>query len=215
MPRLGLAAASLLLSLAATGANLDLHPDAVLGKPDFVTPPQGIATSINLMGPFATAEDPASGELWVVDEAAHRVLRYASASAFASGEAANLVLGQATLSGSQPNRGGLPAANTLQFPTAVVVDQAGRLYVADLGNNRVLRFRPPFSNGMAASVVLGRRRGRGPVELHGQCLQSWRNPRPGHAVQSRGARAQGGDLLRRPSLRRGPQQSPHRVHRYR
>jgi sugar lactone lactonase YvrE len=36
-----------------------------------------------------------------------------------------------------------------------VFDPTGNLWVSDLNNNRVLKFTPPFSNGMSASVVLG------------------------------------------------------------
>jgi sugar lactone lactonase YvrE len=34
-------------------------------------------------------------------------------------------------------------------------DPTGNLWVSDLNNNRVLKFTPPFSNGMSASVVIG------------------------------------------------------------
>jgi hypothetical protein len=40
-------------------------------------------------------------------------------------------------------------------PYGVHVGSGGRVYVADTGNHRVLVFTPPFSDGMAASAVLG------------------------------------------------------------
>ena len=43
----------------------------------------------------------------------------------------------------------------LNNPTTVTLDSSGNLYVADIGNNRVLMFEPPFTNGMNASVVIG------------------------------------------------------------
>ncbi|MBX3717873.1 MAG: hypothetical protein KF738_17885, partial [Burkholderiales bacterium] len=149
------AAAMLAASIAAQGAELDLAPDAVLGKPTFTTAAGGAASAANLIGPGQAAEDPVEGTLWVVDTAAHRVLRFGSAAAFANGEAANLVLGQPDFTSSAANRGGLPAANALSAPVGIAVDQAGRVYVAEDGNHRILVFRPPYANGMEAFAVIG------------------------------------------------------------
>ena len=58
----------------------------------------------------------------------------------------------------QPNFTSSVAATTqngLYAPTGAAIDSAGNLYVADYGNNRVLMYQPPFSNGMNASVVIG------------------------------------------------------------
>ena len=139
----------------ARAAPLDLAPDAVLGKPDYTTPTVGAASATNIQMPMGLAEDPVSGELWVTDHFASRVLRYASARAFANGEAANLVLGQANFTASDANRGGAVAANTLNRPRGLAVDQARRLYVSDSDNHRVLVYAPPFANGMDAGVVVG------------------------------------------------------------
>jgi hypothetical protein len=40
-------------------------------------------------------------------------------------------------------------------PRGLGFDGSGNLWVADLNNNRVLMFTPPFSNGMNANLVLG------------------------------------------------------------
>ena len=40
-------------------------------------------------------------------------------------------------------------------PFAVAVDGSGNIFIADTGNSRVLEFKPPLSNGMNASVVIG------------------------------------------------------------
>src|ERR1035441_1217723 len=40
-------------------------------------------------------------------------------------------------------------------PGDAVQDGAGNLYVADYGNCRVLQYKPPFTNGMAANLVIG------------------------------------------------------------
>jgi sugar lactone lactonase YvrE len=67
-----------------------------------------------------------------------------------------VVLGQPDFLSGDANRGtGMPAANTFNIPGSVAKDSAGNLYVGDSGNARVLIFRPPFSTGMKASVVIG------------------------------------------------------------
>lgn len=40
-------------------------------------------------------------------------------------------------------------------PSSVAVDSAGNVWVADRGNNRVLKYTAPVSNGQAASTVIG------------------------------------------------------------
>ncbi len=42
-------------------------------------------------------------------------------------------------------------AKTLCNPGALLVDNAGNLWVADTGNSRVLRYPPPFSSGLVAN----------------------------------------------------------------
>jgi len=69
-------------------------------------------------------------------------------------ESASVVLGQADFLHGSPNRGGKPAANTLRMPMGLAKDSDGNLYVADLGNCRILQFRPPFTNGMSASQII-------------------------------------------------------------
>lgn len=56
---------------------------------------------------------------------------------------------QGGVGGTQTGQGGIWAAAGVAF------DSAGNLYVADQGNNRVLQFSPPFSNGINASLVFG------------------------------------------------------------
>jgi len=46
-------------------------------------------------------------------------------------------------------------ATGMNAPAGLAFDADGNLWVGEFGNNRVLEFKPPFSNGMAASLVLG------------------------------------------------------------
>ncbi len=86
----------------------------------------------------------ASGNLWVVDSGNNRVLRFPPGS-----KTANLVLGQPGFTSSDPG----PALDQMGDPSAVRVSPTtGWVYVSESGNNRVLVFKPPFSNGMAGSL---------------------------------------------------------------
>lgn len=111
------------------------------------------ATANGLSLPSAVAVD-AEGNLWVADTGNARVLMfrrpYEDPSRFH--RPADLVIGQAGFQ-SKP----LPEATqrNLLRPVSLAFTSAGQLVVADIGHNRVLRFDPPFTNGMAASLVLG------------------------------------------------------------
>lgn len=76
---------------------------------------------------------------------------------FANFQPAIAAIGQADFTGDQINQGAMdPSATSLNAPAASVVSPDGALFVADFGNNRVLRFSTiPSSSGTAAAVVLG------------------------------------------------------------
>jgi len=78
---------------------------------------------------------------------------------YSNGKAAASELGQVNLvTTSGANRGGSPAANTLSDPSSIAVDPiSGKVFVADSGNNRVLRYlsTSALTNGAAAEAVLG------------------------------------------------------------
>ena len=103
--------------------------------------------------PSAIAFD-SSGDLWVADTFNARVSEYTPP--FTEGEAASLVLGQASLGVSGCNNGGLSAAS-LCDPFGLAFDSSGNLWVADAVNNRVLEYvkGSGFATGQAAALVLG------------------------------------------------------------
>lgn len=93
-----------------------------------------------------------SGDLWVADNENHRVVRFPFNSSLGRpAPQANLVLGQPDFSSYMPGTG----LHQMRYPESVRVDHSGVVYVADSGNDRVLAFAPPLSNGMAAQRTIG------------------------------------------------------------
>ncbi|MFH1724591.1 MAG: SMP-30/gluconolactonase/LRE family protein, partial [Elusimicrobiota bacterium] len=119
----------------------------VLGQPDFTSTGRGTDRR-TFRNPYGIALDNA-GNLWVADSENHRVLRFDRP--FSTHMEASLVLGQAdfTTTGAATTQSGF------NRPIGVAVDASGRMWVADMMNNRVLRFSPPFSDHQAADLVLG------------------------------------------------------------
>jgi hypothetical protein len=81
--------------------------------------------------------------LYVADRGNHRVLRFDQPQA--NGQSADLVLGQPNFTSNACNSGAV-SASSLCEPFGLAVDFRADLFVADRGNNRVLRFDQP-SNG--------------------------------------------------------------------
>ncbi len=139
---LGLAAAAVSVCGAA---EVQLSPSAyrALGQPNLQQNGVNMVAGGTLNSPTGIAID-ASGHLFVADTANHRVLAWENAATFQNGATAALVLGQPNLQQSIPEGIGLKG---LAFPSSVAVDPVTNdLYVADSGNNRVVRFASPFAN---------------------------------------------------------------------
>ncbi len=123
---------------------------------------------------FVNMAVDSQGNLYVPDSYNNRVLYYENP--FENDSVADEVWGQAEFTGVMCNRGKfyVPAADTLCFyssftfergptgigwPTAgLAVDPEGNLWVADVGNNRVLRFSADRSTGLPsknADLVIG------------------------------------------------------------
>ena len=134
-------------SSKSNGANAD----GVLGQPDFTIGTSGLsATKMNRpMGVYVDGED----HLWVCEDDNNRAIRFDNASSKLNGSAADGVLGQPDFTTNLKSL----SRNGVGNLRGVFGDQAGRLYLVDESNHRVLVFNHAASqpNGAYADYVLG------------------------------------------------------------
>ena len=107
------------------------NPNLVEGREFFN--PSGIALDTSVTPP----------RIYVADTDNNRILAWKDAVNFTNGKFADLVIGQHDFYSTGANGPGTNFSTGFATPTGLAVDQ-GDLYVADSGNNRVLRFRKPF-----------------------------------------------------------------------
>jgi uncharacterized protein (TIGR03437 family) len=136
---------------------IDAPANLVLGQPDFVTRPiTGVVNAQSLRGPQGVWIQ--NGKLFVADTQNYRILIWNSIPT-TNNQPADLVLGQPnfTTVNAPPPKTGNPtaAANQLLNPVSVTSDGT-RVYVSDLGFNRVLIWNSiPTTMGQPADVVVG------------------------------------------------------------
>jgi sugar lactone lactonase YvrE len=96
------------------------------------------------------------GRLWVADSGNNRVVMYQSASSRTFPILADRVFGQPNLEKVDISYPLTPTSTSINNPTSVCLDKDDRLWVADSGNSRVLRFDNVSlkNNGAAADGVL-------------------------------------------------------------
>ena len=141
------------LEFPTAGGNPNLAV-RVFGQPNYTTssaPSQSSAQT--LVSPQGLSVDSAFN-LYVSDTGSNRVLVFPNTQAAPpAGMAAAFVIGQPRFDTTTS-----AAGNTgLRAPGGIAVDQAGTIYVADSGNNRVLEFSAlvflPISGGSATAVI--------------------------------------------------------------
>ncbi len=135
--------------LEQLGSITNIQPNLVEGHE--LNGPQGIALDLSVNPPH----------LYVADTLNNRVLGWKSATTFANGAFADIVIGQNDLLTTIPQGPGNSASTLkssgLTAPMGMAVDASGNLYVIDAGNNRILRFPTPFSQtgGQLPNMVIG------------------------------------------------------------
>jgi len=126
----------------------DTPADVVLGQNSFTTGTSGTSSS-TMNAPEAYTFD-SSGNLYISDSGNCRVLVFPPP--FTSGEEASIVIGQPD---ANTGCGGAASASTFGTTGGVAFGTHGNFWVADSGNNRVLKFVAPLKTGMAAKLVVG------------------------------------------------------------
>jgi hypothetical protein len=106
----------------------------VLGQASF-TAHVTVTNSTGMDYPAVVAVD-SSGNVWVSQYYSNRVEEFAKGTGFTNHQAAELVLGQTTFTGSSGTR----SQTGLDGPYGLAFDSSGNLWVADTGNSRVLEF---------------------------------------------------------------------------
>ncbi len=108
------------------------NPNLVEGREFYY--PQGVAVDTSVSPPI----------LYVTDTTNNRVLAWKNANSFQSGQFADLAIGQPDLLTTFAGGPGTAYSTGLFRPTGIAAYK-GDLYVADSGNNRVLRYPNPFN----------------------------------------------------------------------
>ena len=129
----------------------DTVADSVFGQGGFTTGYCAAVTASTICQPYAVAVD-GNGNLYAADSNNNRVLGFAAP--LVSGSAASIVFGQTNFTSNAVNNGGV-SASTLYAPRGLAVDGLNNLYIADVNNNRVLKYNTPFSTDQAADLVIG------------------------------------------------------------
>ncbi|MFN8446064.1 MAG: NHL repeat-containing protein [Caldilineaceae bacterium] len=131
----------------------DMEPDNVIGQEGFTSDagPFAPITDTTLFGPSFTVVDPNSGRIFVSDMDNSRILSWQSSAVRTNGAHADLVFGKPDFETYFYNA---DAPLNLISPTGLALDSQGNLYAADADRGLVLVYRTPFTNGMAADLII-------------------------------------------------------------
>jgi sugar lactone lactonase YvrE len=126
--------------------------DIVLGQPDKFEISSGCGQN-KLDTPVSIFVDNTS-RVWISDMANNRIIGYDNP--FTNDNMAEYLIGQSSWTSNLTNGGNAtPTTDSLSFPYGICMDGTGALWVADDGNNRVLRFPVPSGALPQANLVIG------------------------------------------------------------
>lgn len=144
------------------GTQGDNTADAVLGQINFkaneanLIDGRGVNIASSGYGAVAIDRSVTPNRVFVADTGNNRVLGWKTVEASKTHVPPNIVIGQPDVYSHRCNiNDATPTQRSLCGPTGVAVDSAGRLYVADSGNNRVLMYKAPFTTDRVADDVFG------------------------------------------------------------
>jgi uncharacterized protein (TIGR03437 family) len=148
---------SFVFTSAVLAQSLFVKPVKILGDPHFIGTAANplLADSFGpnaiegreLSQPLGIALDTSSASpiVYIADTGNNRVLAFQSGSQIMPGSNADLVLGQPDPFTNRAHGPDGSFSTGLSSPTGLAVDASGNLYVADSGDNRVLRYPKPFA----------------------------------------------------------------------
>ena len=132
--------------MLAGQVTLNPSPSRVLGHPrlQFSTANPNLVEGRELYSPQGVAVDTSASPpiLYVADTGNNRIMVWKNATRFANGVPADFIIGQKDVWSTLPLGPGTTFSAGLNSPTGLAVKD-GNLYVADSGNNRILRFPSP------------------------------------------------------------------------
>ncbi len=129
---------------------MNANASRAVGTP-FLTPKSvnpNVAEGREFESPLGVAIDTSSTPpaVYVADTSNSRVMGWKNASVFSNGQPADIIIGQLDKYSTSSLGPGTSRSTGLNAPVAVAVDSKGNLYVADAGNNRIMRYPKPTAN---------------------------------------------------------------------
>lgn len=143
--RIALSAVSLSV-ITVCSAQISSSAYRALGQADLRQNGINRVQGIEMYTPSGLALDTRDGtvHIYIADSRNNRILCWADVRSYQTGDAPSIVLGQPSAHGTQPLGIGIKG---LVAPLGIAVDPtSGNLYVADFGDNRVVRFANPFAH---------------------------------------------------------------------
>jgi uncharacterized protein (TIGR03437 family) len=179
-------------ALVATGhtvaaqTQFNPFPSRMVGQPKLQQIPSTVtAVAPNLVegrelqGPQAIAVDTSVTPpiVYVADTFNSRVLAWKNFASFKNGDFADLdhIIGQRDRYSTSANGPGTSLTSGLNAPTGLAVDKSGNLYVADAGNNRIVRYPTPFQQTgqlLAIDLIVGQKDSTGKSPNEGLAVPS-------------------------------------------
>lgn len=142
---------SLFAGINAAYSQIALNPAAsrALGQPNLI-PKTGNPNWVDgreLFQPEGVALDTSTSppSIYVADTFNNRIMAWKNATGFTNGQPADLIIGQPDQYTTATGGPGTTFSTGLNLPIGLAVLN-GDLFVADTGNNRILRYRAPLSN---------------------------------------------------------------------